>query len=148
MCFHLATLINPLLMVNLLVSIMNDTFGRLKNNLEMEDLKALAEVIAEHESVVLWRQSEHVKLFIQMCSQESNDESSTEKRIRKIVQLSDRVRMMKDSMIGMDNSIKAAFDMFGIKIAECRKQETEFLEKIFKEEANFKVFVTRSNSLN
>lgn len=147
-CFHLATLINPLLMVNLLVSIMNDTFGRLKDNLEMEDLKALAEVITEHESVLLWKKSEHIKEFIQICSQESNDESNTENRIRKIVQLSERVRNMKDSMIEMDNSIKDAFDLYGKKIAESRKQETEFLEKIFKEEANFKMFVTRSNSLN
>jgi hypothetical protein len=77
-CFLLATLINPLLMVNLLVSIFNDTFARLKDNLVIEDLKALAELLSEHEPMAVWGRAASTRHFIQICSQESVDKMTEE----------------------------------------------------------------------
>ena len=51
--FHIATLSNPLIIFNVLVAIMNETFSKAKENLETEDVKALASLVTEHESVMI-----------------------------------------------------------------------------------------------
>ena len=146
-CFLFATLINPLLMVNLLVSIFNDTFARLKENLVTEDLKALAELVSEHESLMLWRRWVHEKQFIQICSQENNDESQDEKRARKISHLADKVNLIKDEVKNIDLNAKKDIEWFGKMIADNRNQEIGLIEKIKSEENTLKNFIGRSKTL-
>lgn len=146
-CFLFATLINPLLMVNLLVSIFNDTFARLKENLVTEDLKALAELVSEHESLMFWRRWAHEKQFIQICSQENNDESQDEKRARKISQIAEKVNLIKEEVNNIDSNATKDFQWFSKKIVDNRKQEIELIERIKREEASLKAFIGRSKSL-
>ena len=89
--FYLATFTNLLLMINLLVAIMNETFEKSHENMTTKDLKALTERIIEIESVLVWRKHSGAPNYMQSCTSEINEDIREDKLTRKLGVLSKEV---------------------------------------------------------
>ena len=68
--FFFASVINPLIMLNLLISIMGDTFGRVKEEQEIADMKELTEMVIEGEYLLFCRRRHGRKTYMQICKEE------------------------------------------------------------------------------
>jgi WD40 repeat protein len=66
--FIVATVINPLIMMNLLISIMGDTYSRVQDLQAVADSKELGSMILEVEPMLFWNRSSGDKMFLQQCS--------------------------------------------------------------------------------
>mmetsp|Transcript_741 Transcript_741/g.416 ORF Transcript_741/g.416 Transcript_741/m.416 type:complete len:117 (+) Transcript_741:19-369(+) len=55
--FVLATLFMPLIMLNLLIAIMSDTYEKVASDMIEADARELNELILEHESFLIWNKS-------------------------------------------------------------------------------------------
>ena len=66
--FIAATVINPLIMMNLLISIMGDTYSRVQDLQAVADSKELGSMILEVEPMLFWKRSSGDKMFLQQCS--------------------------------------------------------------------------------
>lgn len=136
--FHLATLINPLLMLNLLVSIMNETFSRLKENLITEDIKALAELVVEHESVIFWKKNRGHKKFLQSCSPETIEYVRVDKRSKRLEMLGETVDQLHNSMKQAEKRWRKKIEDFENKISKQRKEEITLFRTLNKSEGDFR----------
>ena len=136
-CFHLATLIIPLLMFNLLVSIMNETFSRLKEDLIAEDIKALAELITDFESVLFWRKNLGEKRFLQSCSPEIEEKSMTDKRMKKIEFLAKEINSIHSKIRQLNNFSAEKNEEIDKKMCIIRDIEINSHKKINMSEGDF-----------
>ncbi|CAG9323432.1 unnamed protein product [Blepharisma stoltei] len=82
-CLFLATMINMIIMLNLLISIMGDTFGKVQENAEIADRKELLGMISEIETLMFWKKSCTEKSYFQVLTGEESEE--TEKNIKKFI---------------------------------------------------------------
>lgn len=55
--FVIATLFNPLIMLNLLIAVMGDTYDRVRDGLVIADHKEMASLILEVETLLFWRRN-------------------------------------------------------------------------------------------
>lgn len=78
--YVLITLFNFIIMLNILISILSDTYSRVKDNLQIADGKELAKMIMEVEMMMFWRQGYKGREFIHICRDE-NDEEINDHRV-------------------------------------------------------------------
>ena len=55
--FIFASIFMPLIMLNLLISIMGNTFGRVSDSMELADGAELNSLILEQETLMIWARS-------------------------------------------------------------------------------------------
>lgn len=84
--FFFASVINPLIMLNLLISIMGDTYGRVQAEQELADMRELTEMVIEGEYLMFCRRNHGKKTYMQICQVEevTNPAASPEEKIAKI----------------------------------------------------------------
>lgn len=70
MIFFFASVINPLIMLNLLISLMGDTFGRVKEGQEIADIKELTGMVIEGEYLMFCKRSSGTRKLLQICKEE------------------------------------------------------------------------------
>ncbi|CAG9315429.1 unnamed protein product [Blepharisma stoltei] len=68
--FFIATMINPIIMMNLLISIIGDTHDRVQEGLEVADNKELAEMILEMETLLFWNRNVKTNIYLQTCMED------------------------------------------------------------------------------
>ncbi|CAG9323437.1 unnamed protein product [Blepharisma stoltei] len=78
-CLFLATMTNMIIMLNLLISIMGDTFGKVQENAEIADRKELLGMISEIETLMFWKKKCTERSYFQVLTGEESEE--TEKNI-------------------------------------------------------------------
>lgn len=66
-CFHLATLINCILMLNLLIAILGDAFERFQMRAGEADLMEMLDLIVELESMMVFKRATGVSRYLQKC---------------------------------------------------------------------------------
>jgi hypothetical protein len=76
--FLIVTVFNPIIMLNLLISIMGDTFERVKSNFETADLIELCTLIKEVELLVFWKRGERARGYLHVCDEERTADKSME----------------------------------------------------------------------
>lgn len=52
-CFYVATVVNPLMMFNLLVAIMGETYNRVQESMVVADIQSMVSMIIEYEAVLV-----------------------------------------------------------------------------------------------
>lgn len=82
--FFLASVLNPLIMLNLLISIMGDTYSKVKDTNDIANFQELTEMIIEIEKLMFWKKSTTIKYFLHQCSFLSGNETSSDKIFDKI----------------------------------------------------------------
>ena len=132
--FYLATLVGPLIMINLLVSIMNETFETSSENLITQNLKALLERIIEIESVLLWRKGYGKPSYLQCCSSEINEEDPGDKQTEKIRVLSEEVEILQGRMRELGKYCKVKNTEMTAIICKTRQQEINYRYQLIKDQ--------------
>jgi hypothetical protein len=66
---------NPILLQNLVISMVADTFDRVKARETIDDLKEMCKVIRETEALMFWRRNSGSRKFLQICSKSQLEES-------------------------------------------------------------------------
>ena len=90
LAFFVYTILNPILMLNLLISIMSFAFNKVNENVLVADSKELAGMILEGELVYIWRRNKKFRSFLHVCrsfeiGSEDNDLVTVMKKMRKKV---------------------------------------------------------------
>lgn len=62
------TTVNPLLMMNLLIAVMGDTYDRVQQDIVVADLKEIASQLYDIESVMFWRRNKGRPTYFQICA--------------------------------------------------------------------------------
>jgi hypothetical protein len=80
--FFVATLINPLIMLNLLIAIMSDTAAAVAEIDDICNLREMAEMIMDIEKVMFWKKGVYRKFYLHKCDftqaeEAENEDSST-----------------------------------------------------------------------
>lgn len=124
MIFSLTSIVNTIIMMNLLISIIGDTYDRVQQGIMVADLKQLAEMIIEIESLIFWNYNKTNKLHMQrlMNKFEDNNEglgvwqgkvrelkgailSSAENQNRVIQELKAKIENFESGMKNMEAKI-------------------------------------------
>ena len=90
--FIVISIINPILMLNLLISIMGDTYGRVKESSIVADSRELASMILEIESIMIWRKYQNEEFFIKIICEDSYLEIEDDTPLGKVKSLRDKVK--------------------------------------------------------
>ena len=69
----LATLLNPIVSLNLLIAILTDTFETVKNDEVEADSQELAAMIVEVETLIFWNREKNLKKFIHLIEKDRAD---------------------------------------------------------------------------
>jgi WD40 repeat protein len=65
--FFFVTMINPLIMLNLLVSIMANTYKRVKDGNDIANYQELTEMVLEIEKLMFWKRNCNQQKYLQQC---------------------------------------------------------------------------------
>eukprot|EP00358_Blepharisma_japonicum_P000194 CAMPEP_0202949714 /NCGR_PEP_ID=MMETSP1395-20130829/16551_1 /ASSEMBLY_ACC=CAM_ASM_000871 /TAXON_ID=5961 /ORGANISM="Blepharisma japonicum, Strain Stock R1072" /LENGTH=189 /DNA_ID=CAMNT_0049652989 /DNA_START=3244 /DNA_END=3810 /DNA_ORIENTATION=+ len=110
-CFTLATLINVVLMLNLLVSTLGDTYDKFQTVSAELDSKEMLSLVIEFESILFWARSEKAKavrqdklMYLQRCDL-FHDTDASDKWQGKIKELSLKIDGVKDGVIGIQKNV-------------------------------------------
>ncbi|OMJ95924.1 hypothetical protein SteCoe_657 [Stentor coeruleus] len=65
--FFFALFLNPLVMMNLLIATMGDTFSRIQTTLVISNYKEIASLVLEVSSFMVWKRKDNNKMYLQCC---------------------------------------------------------------------------------
>lgn len=75
--FILASAINPIIMLNLLIAIMSDTYDKVQESVEVADNKELSEMILEVETMMFWKRNTSDVEYMQICVDDGENTSDS-----------------------------------------------------------------------
>jgi len=123
-CFTLASLVNVVMMLNLLVSTLGDTFDRFQMIADELNSKEMLQLVVEFESIMFWRRSELAKLnskgklmYLQRCDifQDSN---VSDKWQGKIKEISTKIDGYKENILDMKKNMSEELGNVQISLNE------------------------------
>jgi WD40 repeat protein len=120
-----AVIINPIVMLNLLISIIGDTFDRVQSRTVIADMKELSQIIIEIEQLLFWRRKLGLKNYIQLCNTRHIEEETGDKWEGKIREIDNRLKNLvnkNSDMCDMISELKKTID-------EVKANTTQILEK-------------------
>lgn len=147
--FFFATMINPLIMLNLLISIMANTYSRVKEGNDIANFQELAEMILEVEKLMLWKRANTQQYYLQQCisltSVEENEGDKSLERLKALRSLvlkiergahyisssinTDKLRQLKVNIESINNRERTYKDLF-TKNQEILKSTNDLLLKL------------------
>lgn len=103
--FFFASVINPLIMLNLLISIMGDTFGRVKQEQEIANMQELTGMVIEGEYLLFCKRNQGRKMYMQICKELelTNVELSIDIKLDNMKQ---RIRIIEDTVAKKSEEMK------------------------------------------
>jgi WD40 repeat protein len=110
--FFLASVINVIIMLNLLISILGDTFDSFQLNADQMDYFEMAELVYETESLMFWKRGENNKRFIQVCEEVLGQEDQKwGGKVRQVLDVIKKMRMDNQSQsIEMNQKIDLIYE--------------------------------------
>ena len=105
--FFFATLINPLIMLNLLVSIMANTYKRVKEWNDIANFQELTEMILEIEKLMFWKRGDNKRRYLQQClSLTSVEENEVDKALERLKAMRKHVVKIEKTVHVVSSEIK------------------------------------------
>lgn len=96
-CFIISSLVNFLIMVNLLISIIGDTYDKVQAYRQIADRREMAQIILEIEYLMIWKRNENHKSFIHILKEDSLNEEE-ESWQGKVKELQDFIGTIRESV--------------------------------------------------
>ena len=96
-CFVISSLVNFLIMVNLLISIIGDTYDKVQAYRQIADRREMAQIILEVEYLMIWKRNENKKSFIHLLKEDSLNEEE-ESWQGKVKELQDFIGTIRESV--------------------------------------------------
>lgn len=97
--FFFATVINPLVMMNLLISIMGSTYERVKEGNDIANLQELTEMILEIEKLMFWKKKLNRQHFLQQCIPLLDIEEPEQDKVN------ERLKFMKNKIESLETTL-------------------------------------------
>lgn len=121
--FAISTITIPLVMFNLLITIMGDTYDRVQANLEVADSKELASLILDVESVLFWRRNVGSAKFIHECDESRDYESEAEQAwAGKITAIKQELKNLSSVSKRTEGRLDEIENKFSLLLTEIRSQ--------------------------
>jgi hypothetical protein len=124
----LVTMINPIIMLNLLISIMGDTYGEVQENSVIANFQELTEMIIEIEKLMFWKKRLTHKHFLQQCDFISHEDSGSLKSLEKM-------KVLKGLLMGIE---KRCYDIKAMVNKNSIMEMEGYVHMIKKEQENMK----------
>ena len=137
--FFLATVINPIIMLNLIISIMGDTLDRVMENRVSDNRKVMIDLILEVEYLFFWNRNKHQQKYLQVFAKEVSEEETEEwggkvaEIKEKITQLSKEIAEFKLSSQEVKQEMKKDINQIAEKINQDSKENFKALERVVEE---------------
>ena len=123
--FFLNSMINPIIMLNLLISIMANTYSDVSNNEESANLIELNELVLESELMMFWNRSKNQRKYFCICDQDTDEEKISDPVLGKVVKvwesikdINSKVDKFIESQAQDKKDINAKLDCIAQSIAE------------------------------
>lgn len=123
--FFLATVINPLIMLNLLISIMGDTYGKVQESNDIANFQELTEMVIEIEKLMFWKKRLEHKHYLQQCDFKGHDEAGTDKITEKLKLLKSQITSVEGSMNEIKELVKENSNFEINAAVHCVKEEQD-----------------------
>lgn len=94
----IATLLNPVISLNLLISILTDTFNTVKEKEKVADLKELVVMIIEIETLMFWKRDNNLKVYLHIVDKDSKEEEDENKLMFMTKKLSTKVKWVNNEI--------------------------------------------------
>ncbi|OMJ93491.1 hypothetical protein SteCoe_3463 [Stentor coeruleus] len=111
-CFIVASMINFLVMVNLLISIIADTHDKVQAFRDIADRREMAEMVLEIENLMVWRRSWNVATYLHLVSSENTENLEDAWQ--------GKVRELQVKISGMEGFIKGQFNALDLKMTDLK----------------------------
>ena len=124
----LATLLNPIVTLNLLIAILTDTFEVVKENEDVADAQELIGMIVEMETLMFWKRGKNIMGFVHVAEADS-DENEDDFRIEMMI------KNLKNKVDGIGEEMKSYekdFLKFQGKIKEWSGNQIQGLTEFLK----------------
>ena len=106
--YVMLTILNPIIMVNLLISILGGTYGDVKDEEVVDDAQELISLILEAEMLLFWRRGSEQKSFLHVCDRlDVKVTGSDETLLKKIKNVKTKITGMIKSLDKEHTSIDA-----------------------------------------
>lgn len=89
--FFLATVINPLIMLNMLISIMCDTYAKVQDSNDIANYQELTEMIIETEKLMFWKRGFKGQYYIHQCEFLKGYGQANDKALEKIKNMKKKI---------------------------------------------------------
>lgn len=114
----LATLLNPIISLNLLISILSNTFSQVQESQVVADSQELMTMIVEAETLMFWKRNLSSKLYFQTMERDYDLEEETNRIEAVVKKLKTKVMRISDEL----NLYDKAKDAFNIRKNEAGAQ--------------------------
>jgi len=104
--FFLATVINLIIMLNLLISIMGDTYAKVQESNDIANYQELTEMIIEIEKLMFWKKRITNKHFLQQCDFLTREEFNNDRALEKVKALKLQIGTMEKNMNAVKEKIR------------------------------------------
>ncbi|OMJ70278.1 hypothetical protein SteCoe_31790 [Stentor coeruleus] len=142
--FTLASIINTILMMNLLISIIGGTFDRIQQELVIRDMKLKAEIIFEIENLMFWKRNMNNPVFIQVILPKGGDNEEGFAWDRKIREIQRSIKTGYDDELSKqikikNNNIKEILDSMKKSNEDVIKEMFDSMKKSNEDSINEKI---------
>lgn len=124
--YVLITLFNFTIMLNLLISILSDTYKRVKDNKIVADTLELALMIQEVEMMLFWRRGRNDKQFLHICRSQGSDQVGLERIVvNKFRGMTEKCKLyehMMDENLGRLNDMKENMELRNLEFKKVIKK--------------------------
>lgn len=92
--FYVALFINPLVMMNLLIATMENTYSKIQENLLISNYREIASLTIEASSIMFWKRKQEKKYFLQTCGvrEQLGVSSTLTNKLKKLKKLADIIK--------------------------------------------------------
>ncbi|OMJ80406.1 hypothetical protein SteCoe_19361 [Stentor coeruleus] len=139
-CFILATIINPVIMMNLLISIMGDTHDRVQESKEVADYRELANLILEIEIATIWQRNVTSVQRMHVCREvETKNVGSTWLgKVREIKNLVNGIKMNQIKAMDVNNKMLSENNILKDQVGRIEKILISLKDKLIDSNDNTK----------
>lgn len=116
-CFVISSMINFLVMVNLLISIIGDTYDKVQAFRDIADRREMAEMVLEIEYLMVWKRNLDVKRYLHLVSSDNSE------NMEDVWQ--GKVRELQTRMVSIEVVLKAQNEKIDEKFSELKSDLAE-----------------------
>lgn len=127
--YVLVTILNPIIMINLLIAILGDTYKSMKENRVENDARELISLILEAETLMLWRRNQDGMSFLHVCEENLAVVESANVRVkRRLKNLKMRIMKINSTLIEQEVGL--------VDIGQCLKVRNTDMSKLIEDVEN------------
>lgn len=128
--FFLSSIMNPIILLNMLIAIMSDTYDRVQDDQVVADCKEMAELIIQAEGMLFWKRNFNKKSFIQRCDYVRHLRTENAEWMGKIRAIKKSISRLQIKAKGNDRKLERMNGKINVKIKELKGINEQISKKV------------------